>query len=134
MFHDDWHGTAVVVLAGLINALQVVGKAIEVVRIVIDESGAAGAAIFKLLMKAGARQVVVRDRAGNLFEGREANMKLAAADAIAGVIGADEFHPDYIVPNVFDRRVAQAVAEAVTQVTLQPGVARQQEKPTSQIT
>jgi len=62
------------------------------------------------------------------------NMKLAAADAIAGVIGADEFHPDYIVPNVFDRRVVQAVAEAVTQVTLQPGVARQQEKPTSQVT
>jgi len=46
-------------LAGLINALHVVGKAIEVVRIVIDESGAAGAAIFKLLMKAGSRQVVV---------------------------------------------------------------------------
>jgi malate dehydrogenase (oxaloacetate-decarboxylating) len=61
VFHDDQHGTAIVVLAALTNALRVVGKAIEDVRIVMSGAGAAGTAILKLLMAAGVKHAVVAD-------------------------------------------------------------------------
>ena len=57
------------------------------------------------------------------------NMKLAAADAIANVISEDALHRDYIVPSVFDRRVAKAVADAVSSTAMDDGVARRQQKP-----
>ncbi|WP_324649765.1 NAD-dependent malic enzyme [Georgenia sp. H159] len=66
VFHDDQHGTAIVVLAALINALRVVGKAIEDVRIVVSGVGAAGSAIIKLLMAQGARDIIGCDRHGAL--------------------------------------------------------------------
>ncbi|MDO4791489.1 MAG: NADP-dependent malic enzyme [Buchananella hordeovulneris] len=66
VFHDDQHGTAIVTLAALINALKVVGKRIEDVRIVISGVGAAGSAIAKLLMAQGARDIVGYGRAGAL--------------------------------------------------------------------
>ena len=58
MFHDDQHGTAIVVTAALINALRVVGKKMEDVHIVLNGPGAAGTAIIKMLMTAGAKDIV----------------------------------------------------------------------------
>lgn len=223
VFHDDQHGTAIVVLAALKNALKVVGKRMQDVRVVVNGAGAAGAAIAKLLLKASVKQIVVCDRVGALYSGRESmpplkeelakvtnpsgqrgvladvirgadvfvgvstkgvltsrdvqhmtrdaivfalanpdpeidpleaaphasiiatgrsdypnqinnvlcfpgffrglldsrtrnvsiNMKLAAAEAIAGLVPETELQPNYIVPSVFDQRVAPAVAAAV---------------------
>jgi len=74
VFHDDQHGTAVVILAGLMNALKIVGKGIEEVRIVVSGLGAAGVASIRLLLSAGAKEVIGCDRAGILYEGRKENM------------------------------------------------------------
>jgi malate dehydrogenase (oxaloacetate-decarboxylating) len=235
VMHDDQHGTAVVVLAALKNALRVVGKPIESIRIVISGVGAAGVATARILAAAGARHVIAADRAGAIYEGRTANMnpfkerlaqttnpqreqgslqdvlrgadvfiglsgpgvvsasdiarmapdpvvfalanpipevqpealagiarviatgrsdypnqinnslafpgifrgalevqatdidesmKLAAADAIAGLIGPDEVTEEYIVPSMFDRRVADAVTRATREAAWANGVAR----------
>ncbi len=236
IFHDDQHGTAVVVLAALKNALRLVDKKITDVRAVINGCGAAGVAIAKLLMKSGLKNVVVCDRSGAIYEGRDnlndakkklalvtnrervmgtlgggvlkdadvfigvsaanvlkpeyistmakdpivfamANpipeimpsvaesagvavmgtgrsdypnqinnvlafpgifrgaldvrasdindeMKIAAANAIAGLISYEELKADYIIPSPFDERVAAAVAEAVAKAARKTGVAR----------
>lgn len=240
VFHDDQHGTAIVVLAALQNALLVVGKQLGNIKVVINGAGAAGIAIAKLLISVGVRDIIVCDRAGALFAGRvkhmnpykewlaehtnpnmvsgmlhdaiasadvfvgvstsnvlsvadikrmgtdaivfalanpdpeidpeEAadhvrimatgrsdypnqinnvlcfpglfrgmldvrarrvtnDMKLAAAQALADVITPDELHADYIIPSVFDRRVASAVAEAVASAAVAAGVTRRQQKP-----
>lgn len=71
IFHDDQHGTAVVTLAGLINALKLVGKKIEDISIVTSGAGAAGIAIIKLLMAMGLQDVVMCDRQGAIYEGRD---------------------------------------------------------------
>lgn len=71
VFHDDQHGTAIVVIAALRNALRVVDKKIETARIVLSGAGAAGTAILSLLRAAGARDVVVTDVDGIVHEGRE---------------------------------------------------------------
>ncbi len=71
IFHDDQHGTAVITLAGLTNALKVVGKKKEEVKIVTSGAGAAAIAIVKLLLSAGFKNVVMTDRAGAIYEGRE---------------------------------------------------------------
>ena len=235
VFHDDQHGTAVVVLAGVMNALKVVDKKIEDIRIVVCGLGAAGVACARILYAAGARSIIGVDRAGILFRGRtedmnrikeailditnplnekggleeavkgadlfigvsapdiltvemlktmapdpvvfalanpspeidpavaephvrimatgrsdyhnqinnvlcfpgffkgllECNakglnveMKLAAAEAIASVITADELSEDYITPSVFDERVAGRVADAVIKEAVRAGLAR----------
>ena len=240
VFHDDQHGTAIVVLAALQNALKVVGKRLEDVRITISGAGAAGVAIARLIKKVGAEEIVVCDRAGAIFNGRTAgmnplkqwlaehtnpqriagslskavagadvfigvsaanvlsvddlktmaqapivfalanpdpeidpdlaaphaaimatgrsdypnqinnvlcfpglfrgmldvrahrvteSMKIAAAQAIAGVIAEGELLADNIVPSVFDRRVAAAVAQAVAGAAVADGVARRDQKP-----
>ncbi len=237
VFHDDQHGTAVVVLAALINALKIVGKRMEDVKVVVNGIGAAGVACSKIVMAAGVENIVGCDTTGALYEGRTGNMnwvkdwyarntnpdneqgsihdvikgadvffglsapgvidqtdlmnmaeqpiifamanpvpeimpedavghvgvmatgrsdypnqinnvlcfpgifrgalncrasrineemKLAAATAIADIIGPDELHPDYIIPSVFDRRVAEAVAARVEQAAYETGVARRQ--------
>ncbi len=239
VFHDDQHGTAVVVLAALLNALKLVEKKLSQIRVVISGAGAAGMAIAKLLKHVGVEQLVVCDRAGAIFRGRSEHMnsvkqwlaentnpegqtgtlsdvipgadvfigvsapnvltradvekmaqravvfalanpdpevapeeisdvaeviatgrsdypnqinnvlcfpglfrglldvrarrvndemKIAAAEAIAGIIPENDLMPDYIVPSVFDRRVATAVAEAVAQAAERTGVARRQKK------
>ncbi|MCH7686711.1 MAG: NAD-dependent malic enzyme [Planctomycetes bacterium] len=239
VFHDDQHGTAIVVLASLTNALKVVNKQISDIRITLSGAGAAGVAIAKLLNKVGAGDIVVCDRKGAVYKGRtehmnplkewlaentnperisgslhealagadvfigvsapnllnaddikkmapdaivfalanpdpeitpeEANpyarvmatgrsdypnqinnvlcfpglfrglldvrarriteeMKIAAAHAIAGVISDDEILADYIIPSVFDRRVAKAVADAVSTAAEESGVARRHQK------
>lgn len=71
VFHDDQHGTAVVVLAAMINALKIVGKHMEELSVVVNGAGAAGIAITKLLMKMGLKDVVLCDRKGAIYEGRE---------------------------------------------------------------
>lgn len=235
VFHDDQHGTAIVVLAGLKNALKLVKKSLADIKIVINGAGAAGTAIAKLLMHAGATNIIACDRSGAIYAGRDENpteikgwladntnpnkviggldeviaetdvfigvsvagaltpdharsmsenaivfalanpdpeitpeqapenitvmatgrsdypnqinnvlcfpglfrgvldvrasginteMKIAAANAIAGVIDAEDLHRDYIIPSVFDRRVGKLVAKTVAETAVQTKLAR----------
>ena len=235
IFHDDQHGTAVIMLAGLINALKVVGKKPEDIRIVSSGAGAAGIAVIRLMLSMGVKNVIMTDRLGAVYEGREGlnpvkqemarltnrslergtladvikgadvfigvsapgtltadmvrsmakdpiifacanptpeifpeeakaagaavvstgrsdypnqvnnvlcfpgifrgtldvrasqiteNMKIAAAYAIAGLVGDDELRTDHILPLAFDPRVKDAVAAAVSDAARKDGVAR----------
>lgn len=236
IFHDDQHGTAIITLAGMNNALKVVGKTKENVRIVINGAGAAAISIARLLLKAGYKNITLCDRNGAIYEGREKGMnaikeemakvtnlekksgtladmltgadafigvsapkmvttdmvktmakdaiifacanptpeiypdeakaggakviatgrsdfpnqinnvlafpgvfrgtfdvrardindemKIAAADALAGLITEEELSPDYIIPKAFDKRVGKAVASAVAKAAIDTGVAR----------
>jgi malate dehydrogenase (oxaloacetate-decarboxylating) len=83
VFHDDQHGTAVVVLAALTNALRVVGKAAQDVRVVVSGAGAAGVAVTRILLAAGVRDVAVTDRRGVLEAGRDDLTPVKAALARA---------------------------------------------------
>ena len=71
IFHDDQHGTAVVTSAALINALKLTGKKLDEVRVVTSGAGAAGIAIIKLLVKLGLKEVIMCDRTGAIYEGRD---------------------------------------------------------------
>ena len=71
VFHDDQHGTAIVVLSAMINALKVVGKQIEDIKVVTSGAGAAGIAIIKLLISMGLKNVIMCDRTGAIYEGRD---------------------------------------------------------------
>ncbi len=235
IFHDDQHGTAVITLAGLLNALKVVGKHLDDVKIVTSGAGAAGIAIIRLLIAMGLKNVIMTDRKGAIYEGREGlnpvkeqmaaitnrqmekgtlaevirgadvfigvsapgtltqemvasmakdpiifacanptpeifpeeakaagaavvatgrsdypnqvnnvlcfpgifrgaldvrasdindEMKIAAAKAIAGLVSEEELHADYILPAAYDKRVKDAVAEAVKEAARKSGVAR----------
>src|SRR6185436_578328 len=74
VFHDDQHGTAVVVLAALINAVQLTGKRMEDLKVVVNGVGAAGVACSKIVMSAGVRNLVGCDTTGAIYEGRKENM------------------------------------------------------------
>ncbi len=235
IFHDDQHGTAVITLAGLTNALKIVGKKMEDIHVVVNGAGAAATAITKLLISRGLKNVILCDRKGAIYEGREGlnpakeemakitnpdkkagsladvivgadvfigvsapgvltadmvatmakdpvvfacanpvpeilpdeakkagvavmatgrsdfpnqvnnvlafpgifrgaldvrasdindEMKIAAANAIAGIVSDAELNPDYILPDAFDSRVGKAVAAAVAQAARDTGVAR----------
>ena len=235
IFHDDQHGTAIITLAGLLNALKVVGKSREDVKIVTSGAGAAAISITKLLLSAGFRNITMCDRKGAIYTGREGlnwikeemaqvtnldhksgtladmlvgadvfigvsapgtvtaemvktmakdaivfacanptpeifpddakaggarvmatgrsdfpnqinnvlafpgvfrgtfdvrasdineEMKMAAADALAGLISDEELSADYIIPKAFDKRVGPAVAKAVAEAARRSGVAR----------
>ena len=235
VFHDDQHGTAVVVLAALTNALKIVGKRMRDIKVVVSGVGAAGTACSKFLMAAGVQNVIGCDREGAIYRGRRVHMngqkdwyaehanpngergslhdvmrgadvflgvsapglidvddvkkmaqkpivfamanpipeitpeaagpyvavmatgrsdypnqinnvlcfpgifrgalacrasrineemKLAAATAIAGIIQTEDLLPEYIVPSVFDKRVAEAVARDVEEAAYRTGVAR----------
>ncbi len=103
IFHDDQHGTAVITLAGLINALKVVGKKKEYVRIVTSGAGAAAIAIVKLLLSYGFRHITMCDRSGAIYEGREGlnrikeemalvtNLEKKAGTLADMLVGADIF-------------------------------------------
>ena len=84
IFHDDQHGTAVITLAGLTNALKLVGKKLPAVRIVLNGAGAAATAISKLLITAGAVDVTLCDRSGAIWNGRSEHMN-PAKDEIAAI-------------------------------------------------
>lgn len=148
IFHDDQHGTAVVVLAALKNALRLVDKKITDVRAVINGCGAAGVAIAKLLMKSGLKNVVVCDRSGAIYEGRDnlndAKKKLALvtnrerimgtlgggvlkdADVFIGVSAANVLKPEYISTMAKDPIVfamANPIPEIMPSVAESAGVA-----------
>lgn len=101
VMHDDQHGTAVVVLAGLINSAKVVGKTLESLKVVIVGAGAAGRAVALLLLKAGVVNVVVTDSKGIIYKGRSGldgykrqlaeitNPEKRQGDVLAAVTGAD---------------------------------------------
>lgn len=103
IFHDDQHGTAVIMMAGLINALKVVGKKLEDIKIVTSGAGAAGIAIIKLMMSMGLKNVIMTDRKGAIYEGREGlnpikeeMAKVTNREKVAGTLaevvkGADVF-------------------------------------------
>ncbi|HUF04531.1 MAG TPA: malic enzyme-like NAD(P)-binding protein [Aridibacter sp.] len=74
VFHDDQHGTAVVVLAALINSLKIVGKKMEEIKVVVNGIGAAGVACTKIVMAAGVQNVVGCDTSGSIYKGRTENM------------------------------------------------------------
>ena len=74
IFHDDQHGTAIITLAGLLNALKVVGKKKEEVKIVTSGAGAAAISIVKLLLSAGFQHITMCDRTGAIYKGREQGM------------------------------------------------------------
>jgi malate dehydrogenase (oxaloacetate-decarboxylating) len=237
VFHDDQHGTAVVVLAALINALKIVGKKMNDIKVIVNGVGAAGVACTKIIMAAGVTRIVGCDQTGAIYRGRRENMnwvkdwyaqntneneekgsihdvikgadvflglsvpgvisaeditqmadkpivfamanptpeimpeeaapyvavmatgrsdypnqinnvlsfpgifrgalscrasrineemKLAAANAIAGIITDNELHPEYVVPSVFDKRVAEVVAREVENAAYATGVARRE--------
>ena len=77
IFHDDQHGTAVITLAGMINALKLTGKKIEEISVVVNGAGAAATAITKLLISRGLTDVVLCDRKGAIYKGRTENMNPA---------------------------------------------------------
>ena len=74
IFHDDQHGTAIVTVAGLLNALKIVGKNIEEIRVVANGAGAAGVAIVKLLLRMGVKDVILCDTKGIIYQGRLVGM------------------------------------------------------------
>lgn len=74
VFHDDQHGTAIVTLAGLVNALKVVGKDLNTIKVVLNGAGAAGIAIIKLLQRMGVNDLIMCDTKGIIYEGREEGM------------------------------------------------------------
>ncbi|HSP56061.1 MAG TPA: malic enzyme-like NAD(P)-binding protein, partial [Dehalococcoidia bacterium] len=96
VFHDDQHGTAVVVLAALINALQLVSKRLSDVKIVINGMGAAGISTARLLLVAGTRNIVGCDRAGILYRGRKENMNPVKASL------AEVTNPDCLTGSLVD--------------------------------
>jgi len=235
IFHDDQHGTAIVCVAAMLNALKVVGKELKDVRLVINGAGAGGIAVGKLFLSLGVGELILCDTKGAIYEGRaegmnwakeemarvtnrdkvrtlaeafrgadafiglsvagavtqdmvrsmrpdpvvlamanpvpeifpeeakaagakvvgtgrsdfpnqvnnvlafpgvfrgaldtrardiSEGMKVAAAYAIAALIGPDELSPDYVIPRPFDRRVAPAVAAAVAEQAIKEGLAR----------
>ena len=103
IFHDDQHGTAIVTLAGLLNALKVVGKKKEDVKIVTSGAGAAAISIVKLLLSAGFKNVIMTDRSGAIYAGRDGlnwikeemaqvtNLEKKAGKLADVIVGADVF-------------------------------------------
>ncbi len=80
VFHDDQHGTAVVVLAGILNALKLVGKKIEDITIAMNGAGAGGVAVAKLLLRMGVKDIVMCDRTGIIYRGRRERMNWAKVE------------------------------------------------------
>lgn len=117
IFHDDQHGAAIATLAGLYNALKLTGKGLDKIKIVISGAGAAGQAIARLLLKAGAKDIIMTDIFGIVYQGREGNDKsleniakltnklnlkgnlelaIKNADVFIGVSAANVLRPEYI--------------------------------------
>ncbi len=122
LMHDDQHGTAIVVLAGLINASKVVGKKFESLKVVIVGAGAAGRAIALLLIKAGITNIVVTDSTGVIYKGRKGMApyknelaKVTNPDNISGLIQDAVKRADVVVgvsgPGTISRAHIEAMAE-----------------------
>jgi malate dehydrogenase (oxaloacetate-decarboxylating) len=104
VFHDDQHGTAIVVLSGLINALKLIGKDLDNIKVVVNGAGASAIAVLKFIMSAGVKNAILFDSKGTIYEGRKKNMnpvkeemaKITNKDKIKGTLadaikGADVF-------------------------------------------
>ncbi len=142
IFHDDQHGTAVVVLAGILNALRVVGRSINKVKIVVNGLGAAGTAISKMLINAGAKNMVLVDRHGiikedDTFMGQERChlAKITNPDKITGTLsdalaGADIFvgvsAPGIVTPEMISSMNKDAIVFAMANPTpeIMPDIAK----------
>lgn len=122
VFHDDQHGTAVVVLASVLNALKVVGKDITKIKAVVNGAGSAGMAITRLLVSRGLKNVIMCDKFGSLYEGNpnmnEEQAKLAKitnpdnvnCDLKAAMIGADLFI-GVSAPNIVTEEMVKSMAD-----------------------
>ncbi len=133
IFHDDQHGTAIVTLAGMINALKVTGKKLDEISVVTTGAGASGIAIIKLLMALGLKDVVMCDRTGAIYEGRDnlnpekeemarISNKLMKKGSIQDVIkGADVFigvsGPGTITPEMVSSMADKAIVFACANPT-----------------
>ncbi|MDI3258015.1 MAG: malic enzyme-like NAD(P)-binding protein [Kyrpidia sp.] len=93
IFHDDQHGTAIVTLAALLNALRVVGKDIRRIRVAVNGAGAAGVAIVKLLLSRGVEEIILCDRSGAIYQGRPDGMN-PVKEEIAGVTNPERIRGD----------------------------------------
>lgn len=91
IFHDDQHGTAIVTVAGLVNALKITGKKMNEIKVVANGAGAAGIAIIKLLYSYGVRDIIMCDTKGAIFEGRAQGMN-AIKDEVAKYTNRDNLH------------------------------------------
>ena len=122
IFHDDQHGTAVIVLAGLTNALKVVGKEAKNVRVVINGAGAAAISVTKLLISAGYADITLCDRAGAIYAGRADGMNDAKYEiagmtnrprlkgAIGDVIGGADVFIGVSAPGVLTKAMVETMA------------------------
>jgi malate dehydrogenase (oxaloacetate-decarboxylating) len=136
VMHDDQHGTAIVILAGLMNALKVVDKRMDAIRVVMNGAGAAGIATAKLLAAAGVKDLIMCDRQGAIYEGRDGlnEEKIMAAsftnrdkrtgslaevakgaDVLIGVSAAGAFTAD-IIRSMNERPVVFALANPVPEI------------------
>src|SRR3989475_5716 len=154
VFHTDQHAAAIEVLAALMNAGKLVGKALSTMRVVINGAGAAGIATARLLLKGGVKDVIPCDRAGAIYKdlpngvntamvvpgvfrglldvaarGVNDEMKIEAAEALAGCLPEGELRPDRILPSLMDFRMAPAIAAAVAKAAIKTGLARKQMDP-----
>lgn len=123
VFHDDQHGTAVVVLAGLVNALKLVGKTLSEVSIVINGAGAAGMAVAKMMLSVGVGSLIICDSTGAIYEGRKKNMNWAKEemarvtnlDKLNGTLGAAIKGADVFIgvsaANVVSPEMVQSMAK-----------------------
>lgn len=122
IFHDDQHGTAVVVLAALMNALKIVNKNIKDISVVINGSGAAGIAATRLLMKMGLNNVILCDRQGAIYEGREGlnpekeeMARITNPEKKKGrlrdVIAASDVFIGLSAPNIVTKEMVKSMAE-----------------------
>ena len=147
IFHDDQHGTAVVVLVGLLNALRLTGRAIGEVKVTVNGAGAAGIAVTRLLMKAGVVDIILCDTQGILYPGREQmnaekeeiarvtnpgrlrgslSDALRGRDLFIGLSGPDLVTPDMIremAPRPIIFALANPVPEIAPEAALQAGAA-----------
>ncbi len=122
VFHDDQHGTAVVVLAAIINALRIVDKDIKSISAVVNGSGASGIAVSRLLMKMGLSDVLLCDRSGAIFEGREglneekeriaavSNRKLKKGRLSDVIKGTDVFI-GLSAPSILNKEMVESMAQ-----------------------
>ncbi len=136
VFHDDQHGTAIVTAAGLINALNLVEKKVEDIVVVVNGAGAAGIAVTKLLLSLGVKEVILCDRKGAIYEGREEGMNFAkmeiaqitnrerkvgsisevivGADVVVGLSGPNTITKEMI--SSMDKPIVMAMANPVPEI------------------
>jgi malate dehydrogenase (oxaloacetate-decarboxylating) len=147
VFHDDQHGTAVIVLAGLLNALKIVGKEMADIRVVMNGAGAAGVAVSKMLMAAGVHDVILCDTKGVIYKGRKTGMNwmkeqmaqvtnhqgvkgslldaMRGADVFVGVSGPGVLTQEGI-DAMAERPILFALANPDTEFASRPGAPREE--------